>query len=80
MPPEALHRATTTPMIRAVSEPRAETGWRPTWTAWLKTVEAPGGSALSRPSTSRWTVPVPTCTRFARPSSAMSAGNSARNQ
>ena len=36
--------------------------------------------SVSRPSTSRCTVPVPKCSRLVRPSSAISAGNSARNQ
>jgi hypothetical protein len=79
MPPEALHSATATPMIKAVSDPAAE---RPLaeLTASLNTVAAPGGSALSRPLTSRVTVAVPRCRRLVRPSRAISAGNRARNQ
>ena len=66
-------------MISAVSELPAER-WVADWMAWLKTVEAPGGSALSRPSTSRCTVLELMCSRLARPSRAIRAGNSARNQ
>jgi len=79
MPPEALHSATTTPRIRAVSE-APDDRLVADWTAWLKTLEAPGGRALSRPSTSRLTVPPPICARLTTPSSAMTAGNRARNQ
>jgi hypothetical protein len=79
MPAEALHIATTTPMIRATTEPD-DVRLVADWTAWLNTPEAPGGSALSRPLTSRVTVPPPTCTRLVTPSSAISAGNRARNQ
>ena len=46
MPPDALHSAITTPRMRAVSELAAER-WVADWMAWLKTVEAPGGSAFS---------------------------------
>jgi hypothetical protein len=79
MPPEAPHSATTTPMMIATSEPADD---RPAAdsTAWLNTSDAPGGSAVARPSTSRCTVPAPTCIRLARPSKAISAGNRARNQ
>ena len=50
------------------------------WTASVSTPDAPGGSALFRPLTSLMTVPEPRRIRLAAPSSAMSAGNSARNQ
>ena len=49
-------------------------------TAWVNTPDAPGGSALSSPLTSRCTVLEPMWIRLARPSSAISAGNRARNQ
>ena len=48
--------------------------------ASLKTEEAPGGNVLSKPLTSRCTVPDPMRARLATPSSAMSAGNRAGNQ
>ena len=79
MPPEALHTAITTPMIRAVSEPAAER-LMADWTAWLKTFAAPGGSAFSRPWTRCWTWLELRWISLARPSRAMRAGNSARNQ
>jgi hypothetical protein len=79
MPPDALQTAIVMPRIRAVSPPEV-------WcavafvTAWVKTLEAPGGSAFVRPST-RWvSVPDPTWMRLIRPSAAMTAGNRARNQ
>ena len=50
------------------------------WTAWMNTFDAPGGSALVSPFTSRLTAPEPMWIRLARPSRAISAGNSARNQ
>ena len=55
MPPEALQTAIATPRITAVSEPCD----RPVavFTAAVKTSDAPGGSALSRPFTSLLTVP-----------------------
>ncbi len=79
MPPEALHTATTTPMTRATSEPDADRVVAD-WTAWVNTPCAPWGSAVFRPLTSRVTVPPPMRTRLVRPSSAISAGNRARNQ
>ena len=79
MPPDALHTAMTTPMITAVSEPDDDR-LVADWTAWPNTPAAPCGSALSRPLTSRVTVPPPRCSRLVRPSSAISAGNRARNQ
>ena len=50
------------------------------FTAWVKTSEAPGGSALFNPLTSVCTVPLPTWISAATPSSAIRAGNKARNQ
>ena len=79
MPPEALHTAITTPMIRAVSELAAER-WMADWTAWLKTPAAPGGRAFSRPLTRCCTMLELRCISLARPSRAMRAGNRARNQ
>jgi hypothetical protein len=78
MPLEALHTATSTPTISAVVP--AEARVLAVWTACDKTPDAPGGSAVFRPLTSRWTVLVPVCSNATRPSSAMSAGNRARNQ
>jgi hypothetical protein len=49
-------------------------------TAWLKTSAAPGGSAFSRPVTSRCTPLLLMCSRLASPSNAMTAGNRDRNQ
>ena len=48
--------------------------------AWLKTVEAPCGSAVSRPWTRCCTMDELMCSRLVRPSRAMRAGNSDRNQ
>jgi hypothetical protein len=79
MPAEALQIAITTPMITAVSEPPDECS-AADWTALLNTPAAPGGSVLSRPLTSRCTVPDPTWIKLATPSSAISAGNRDRNQ
>ncbi len=79
MPPEALHSATTMPMISAVSEALSDRVVAEV-TAWLNTPDAPGGSALFSPSTSRCTVLAPTFMRLARPSRAIRAGNKARNQ
>jgi hypothetical protein len=67
------------PRISAVSEAEADRAVA-AWTAWLKTPDAPGGSALSRPLTSRCTVLEFRWIRLARPSSAMRDGNRARNQ
>jgi hypothetical protein len=79
MPAEALHTATATPMISAVSELAAEL-WVAEVMAWLKTFAAPGGSAFPKPATSRCTTLLLMCSRLVRPSSAISAGNSAKNQ
>jgi hypothetical protein len=79
MPPEALHRAITMPRISAVSETPADRAVA-ACTAWLNTPDAPGGSAASRPLTSRLIVLVPRWMRLARPSSAIRDGNRARNQ
>jgi hypothetical protein len=79
IPPEALHTATATPMTRAVSE-LAEERWTAEVMAWLNTSAAPGGSAFPRPVTSWCTALLLMCSRLARPSRAISAGNSARNQ
>ena len=79
MPPEALHTAITTPMIRAVSELAAER-WMAELTAWLNTSAAPGGSALVRPLTRCCTMLELRWISLARPSRAIRAGNSARNQ
>ena len=49
-------------------------------TAWVNTPDAPGGSALFSSSTSRVTVLGPMFIRLTRPSSAISAGNRAKNQ
>ena len=79
MPPEALHTAIATPMTRAVSEPADERAVAD-WTAWLNTADAPFGRLLSRPLIS-WCRPLlPTWVRVTTPSSAISAGNRARNQ
>jgi hypothetical protein len=67
------------PMTSAASEDPADRVVADV-TAWLKTLDAPGGSALFRPLTSRCTVPGLTCVSLARPSRAISAGNKARNQ
>ena len=50
MPEEALHTATTMPMITTTSEPLA--AWPAAEvTALLNTSDAPGGRALSKPWT-----------------------------
>ena len=78
MPPEALHTATTMPTITVAREPVL-------WfcadlTASVKTPAALPGRALLRPLT-RWsTWLVSRLTRLTNPSSAMRAGNRARNQ
>ena len=69
MPPEALHTATTTPMIKAVSELAAER-LMAELTAWLKTPAAPGGRAFSRPLTRCFTSLELRCISLARPSKA----------
>jgi len=79
MPLDALHNATARPITTAASDPR------PVWpaadlSALPTTADAPGGSACCAPLTSRSTVAALILTRLARPSSAMMAGNSARNQ
>ena len=79
IPPEAPHSPTATPMIRAGSEPFAGL-LAADWTAVLNTSDAPGGSAVPTPCTSRCTEPAPRCSRLVRPSSAIRSGNSARNQ
>ena len=79
MPPEALHSAITTPMIRAVSELCAVLVVADV-TAVVNTSAAPGGSALLRPFTSLSMSPLPSLIRVVRPTSAISAGNKARNQ
>src|SRR5271165_896956 len=63
---EALQTATTTPMIRAASE-LEEDRVVAEWTASANTPEAPGGRALARPLTSRFTVVAPTWTSLIRP-------------
>jgi hypothetical protein len=67
------------PMITAVSE-LEEDRVVAEWTAWVNTPEAPGGRNLTRPFTSRFTVVAPAWTSLIRPSSAIRAGNRARNQ
>jgi hypothetical protein len=79
MPAEALQIAITTPMITAVSDPPAER-WVAAVTASLNTLDAPGGRAWDRPLTSWFTVEVPIWIKLASPSSAIRAGNRARNQ
>lgn len=79
IPPEALHSATTMPMISAVSEALSDRVVAAV-TAWLNTPAAPGGSALFRPSISRCKVLAPTFKRVTRPSRAIRVGNRARNQ
>ena len=79
MPPEALHSARTIPRIRAVVALAAER-CAADWMAWLKTPAAPGGRAFPSSVTSRFVTLVLMCSRLARPSNAMMAGNSARNQ
>src|ERR1035438_249212 len=69
MPLEALQTAITIPRIRTVSE-LAEDRVVAEWTAWVKTPEAPGGSAVTRPFTSRCTVAAPTWANVNRPSTA----------
>jgi hypothetical protein len=79
MPPEALHTAITTPIISAVPALAADR-LVADWTAWLNTVDAPGGKAWSRPLTSWCSLLFPMWIRLATPSSAIRAGNRARNQ
>jgi hypothetical protein len=79
MPAEALQMAMTTPMITAVSDPAAER-WVAAVIASLNTFDAPGGRAWDRPWTSCLTVDSPIWIRLASPSSAIRAGNRARNQ
>jgi hypothetical protein len=79
MPAEALQTAITTPMITAMSDPLAER-WVAATMASLNTFDAPGGRARERPWTSFCTAPDPNWIRLATPSSAISAGNSDKNQ
>ena len=78
IPPDALQTAIARPRISAVSEPLC---CDPALVmAWVKTLEAPGGSAFSRPVTNFVSVLDPTWIRLIRPSAAITAGNRARNQ
>jgi len=79
MPPEALHSAIVTPSRSAVSEAPDERV-AAVLTASPNTAAAPGGSAVCRPFTRCCTALVPRCIKLARPSRAIGAGNSARNQ
>ena len=79
MPLDALHRASTIAMITTVSEPDVAC-WVVDLTACVMTCAALWGRDLSRPTTRRCTVRLPILTSEATPSSAISAGNRARNQ
>ena len=78
MPPDALHTAMTMPMISAVVA-LADERVLACVTAWLNTFEAPGGSVLSMPLTSLFTMLEFMCSSLVRPSRAMGEGISARN-
>src|ERR1700691_2537912 len=78
IPLDALHSATATPTISTVSEALSDRVVAE-WTAAVNTPDAPAGKAVFSPLTSRCVVPLPTCARLARPSSAIRAGNNARH-
>src|SRR5215467_10140171 len=79
MPLDALQSAITTAMMITARDP-CDVRLVADFTACAKTSEAPGGRTLFTPLTSRSTVPLPNLISDVTPSSAIRAGNRARNQ